>query len=258
MEWRTEGSDEVISRRFCPTCRQQSDYVVPSTFMPNSKEEKEQLLCTYKDRLSKIPCNKWNGELGSCPFGKDCFYQHLDHCGTDIKSQDKTMHQLYEQRQRQRVDRSDMEGFELDIISQMIMLGMQEQLFGVGFGGFVTRGGEQGNENFTDHFVHHMFSQFMSEHMRLLEIRSDSDLESDIDNSSIRELENAPVINLSGDATPSPLPDMIHQEQDVSDHEDSNSEFCDKEDDNESSLPELKEMPPKQHRENASEKFDSL
>lgn len=48
MEWRTEGSKEVTSRRVCPTCRKSSDYVVPSSVMPTCVEERDRMLQNYK------------------------------------------------------------------------------------------------------------------------------------------------------------------------------------------------------------------
>lgn len=126
MEWRKEGSSEVTSRRVCPTCRKSSDYVVPSLFMPENDEEKEQVLIGYKAHCSTIPCKHF--ELGlpnSCTFGRDCFYAHLSKKGKDIKSRDKTMQQLYEARQRDRNGR----GRDLEYITDMIlMMGLQRHL----------------------------------------------------------------------------------------------------------------------------------
>lgn len=102
MSWRTEGSKEAQNRRVCPTCRKQSDYVVPSPRLASSQDEKDQIVSDYKGRLAAIPCKRFNGELGSCYFGKDCFYAHLDSDGIDVKSQDDSMQELYERRRSKR------------------------------------------------------------------------------------------------------------------------------------------------------------
>mmetsp|Transcript_32500 Transcript_32500/g.68670 ORF Transcript_32500/g.68670 Transcript_32500/m.68670 type:complete len:317 (-) Transcript_32500:3151-4101(-) len=125
MEWRTEGSNEVTSRRVCPTCRKQSDYVVPWHSMPSNDEEKAAVLKNYRDKLSIISCKHFDGNLGSCSFGSDCFYAHLDHNGKDVKNRDKTMQELYEGRQRHRNNRDR----DIEYITDMIiMMGLQRHL----------------------------------------------------------------------------------------------------------------------------------
>ena len=102
MNWRTEGSKEAQNRKVCPACRKQSDYVVPSLKLASSQEEKDQIVADYKLKLATIPCKRFNGELGSCHFGKDCFYAHFDEDGNDTKSQDGSMQELYERRRSNR------------------------------------------------------------------------------------------------------------------------------------------------------------
>jgi len=96
MEWRKEGSKEAEDRRCCPTCRKHSNYVVPSNEFAIG-EEKQKIAAMYKAKLAIIPCKKFDGILGSCPFGKDCFYMHVDEDGRDIKFQDKSMKELHEE-----------------------------------------------------------------------------------------------------------------------------------------------------------------
>lgn len=89
------GSDRV---RACPACRQPSDFIVPSDRFCVG-EEKEQVVASYQARLSCTPCRRFNGKLGSCPFGSDCFYAHWDcHTGEDMKEQDKSKQQLWHER----------------------------------------------------------------------------------------------------------------------------------------------------------------
>jgi E3 ubiquitin-protein ligase makorin len=43
-------------RRACPECRQTSDYICPSRYWVDTKEEKEKLLSSYKEALNKKEC----------------------------------------------------------------------------------------------------------------------------------------------------------------------------------------------------------
>lgn len=95
----------IYIQRACPECRVESNYVCPSLFWVDTKEEKESLLKDYKDALNGQHCKYFNrvnrsksilnschsyrsdqltfihivlhlkGE-GSCPFGNKCFYKH--------------------------------------------------------------------------------------------------------------------------------------------------------------------------------------
>jgi len=71
----------------CPTCRVQSKLVVPSKkFAVGS--EKQKIFEGYKKRMEKMPCRYFDGSIGSCPFGRSCFYAHLDWDGEDLKAND--------------------------------------------------------------------------------------------------------------------------------------------------------------------------
>lgn len=136
MEWRKEGSDDVTSRRVCPTCRKPSDYVVPAARLPSTAEEKEVLLRNYRAARAGVPCKNFDGTRGSCPFGSDCFYAHRDSKGRDIKSRDATMQELYERRQRHRDERRERDVEH--ITDMLIMMGMRNRL------GRGERGGGRG------------------------------------------------------------------------------------------------------------------
>jgi E3 ubiquitin-protein ligase makorin len=94
------SSDRTSIRvRACPACRQASDFVVPSDRFCTG-EEKRQVVSSYQARLSCTPCKRFNGKLGSCPFGRDCFYAHWNReTGHDMKSQDKTKLELWKDKQ---------------------------------------------------------------------------------------------------------------------------------------------------------------
>eukprot|EP00584_Thalassiosira_punctigera_P024928 CAMPEP_0172557356 /NCGR_PEP_ID=MMETSP1067-20121228/72796_1 /TAXON_ID=265564 ORGANISM="Thalassiosira punctigera, Strain Tpunct2005C2" /NCGR_SAMPLE_ID=MMETSP1067 /ASSEMBLY_ACC=CAM_ASM_000444 /LENGTH=248 /DNA_ID=CAMNT_0013346417 /DNA_START=177 /DNA_END=923 /DNA_ORIENTATION=+ len=162
MEWRTEGSNEVTSRRVCPTCRKTSDFVVPSLVMPANDEERDQILQNYKTKLSTIPCKNFEvGQLGSCSFGSDCFYAHLDRKGKDIKQRDKTMNQLYEERQRHRNDGEQ----DIEYITDMIvMMGLQRHMNRRSMHGRNRRGqrDESGVEEEDDIFISPYMMNFIA------------------------------------------------------------------------------------------------
>ena len=87
--------------RTCPQCRQTSDFVVPSGKFCVG-EEKQKVIAAYKQHLSQSPCKYFNGTLGSCPFGRDCFYAHKGPDGEDLKSMDDVTIKQSQQQQLQR------------------------------------------------------------------------------------------------------------------------------------------------------------
>lgn len=125
MEWRKEGSREAKDRASCPTCRKHSDYVIPSPINPTNEQHKQRIISDYKRKLSQIPCKLFNGTLGSCRYGKDCLYSHKNGEGEDMKSEDKSMKELWENKRRRR-SRSDsfdaqlMENFLFFLMAQSI------------------------------------------------------------------------------------------------------------------------------------------
>lgn len=86
-KWRgTKGVDADVSRS-CPTCRKKSAYVVPSAKFCIG-EEKDKVVAAYLDNVARKPCRKFDGIRGSCPFGRDCYFAHLNSDGEDIKADD--------------------------------------------------------------------------------------------------------------------------------------------------------------------------
>ncbi len=93
--------------KLCPMCRAPSKYITPSSiFYKHDDPKKEQVVTAYKDSMARIPCRythlhslahfvfndrsfryfqRTKGDSSKkplCPFGKDCFYQHLNADGT--------------------------------------------------------------------------------------------------------------------------------------------------------------------------------
>lgn len=81
-KWRQEKQFENKIIRSCPECRVQSDFVCPSRYWCETKEEKEKLITDYKQALSNKACKYFNQGRGECPFGNRCFYQHALADGT--------------------------------------------------------------------------------------------------------------------------------------------------------------------------------
>jgi len=62
--------------RACPECRVCSDFVCPSAFWVETKEEKDKLLNDYRAALGAKDCKYFKKGEGKCPFGNKCFYKH--------------------------------------------------------------------------------------------------------------------------------------------------------------------------------------
>ena len=104
--------------RACPECRQVSDFVVPSDRYVTGTE-KQKAISEYQARLSCIQCKRFDGTLGSCPFGKDCFYAHYSTTTStssrnkggdnnnnkvyDTKHLDKSKQELWQEKEEKRL-----------------------------------------------------------------------------------------------------------------------------------------------------------
>ena len=62
--------------RSCPECRITSNFVIPSEYWVEEKEEKQKLIQKYKEAMSNKACRYFDEGRGSCPFGGNCFYKH--------------------------------------------------------------------------------------------------------------------------------------------------------------------------------------
>ncbi|KAJ8681836.1 hypothetical protein QAD02_017628 [Eretmocerus hayati] len=85
-KWRKAKQFDNKIIRACPECRVPSDFVCPSMFWVDTKEEKDKLITDYKDALSTKDCKYFNKGRGKCPFGNKCFYLHAlpDGTKTDV------------------------------------------------------------------------------------------------------------------------------------------------------------------------------
>ncbi|KAL3289455.1 hypothetical protein HHI36_022879 [Cryptolaemus montrouzieri] len=75
-KWRQARQFENKIIRACPECRITSDFVCPSMYWVDTKEDKDKLIDDYKKALSKKDCKYFKKGSGKCPFGNKCFYLH--------------------------------------------------------------------------------------------------------------------------------------------------------------------------------------
>ncbi|XP_051976780.1 probable E3 ubiquitin-protein ligase makorin-1 [Xyrauchen texanus] len=75
-KWRSAKQFESKIIKSCPECRITSNFVIPSEYWVEDKEEKKQLIQKYKDGMGTKPCRYFDEGRGTCPFGANCFYKH--------------------------------------------------------------------------------------------------------------------------------------------------------------------------------------
>ncbi|XP_074582448.1 E3 ubiquitin-protein ligase makorin-like isoform X2 [Curcuma longa] len=72
----TSGMDINSALRACPICRKLSYFVIPSVIWFSTKEEKQEIIDSYKTKLKSINCKYFDFGNRTCPFGTSCFYKH--------------------------------------------------------------------------------------------------------------------------------------------------------------------------------------
>ncbi|PFH46872.1 hypothetical protein AMATHDRAFT_153580 [Amanita thiersii Skay4041] len=80
---------DSMNMKKCPMCRSPSKFVTPSSsFWSSGEEGKAKAIQAYKESMAKVPCRYFqysklqNRKKPFCPFGRDCFYRHLNGDGT--------------------------------------------------------------------------------------------------------------------------------------------------------------------------------
>ncbi|KAI4518624.1 hypothetical protein K525DRAFT_227335 [Schizophyllum commune Loenen D] len=93
-QWRdpTGKTEDLVQSRAhkkCPMCRAKSAFITPSSvFIKHGDPAKDKVIQAYKESMAKRPCRHFQesksrpGGQPHCPFGRDCFYQHLNDDGT--------------------------------------------------------------------------------------------------------------------------------------------------------------------------------
>jgi E3 ubiquitin-protein ligase makorin len=74
--WRAAQQFDKKTVKSCPECRVTSNFVVPSRYWVDEKDNKAKLIATYQSELSKKHCKYFNRGQGKCPFNDKCFYLH--------------------------------------------------------------------------------------------------------------------------------------------------------------------------------------
>ena len=75
-KWRMTKQFDNRTIRSCPECRISSDFVIPSEFWVETKDDKDSLISEYKKAMSTKACKHFKQGRGECPFGNACFYLH--------------------------------------------------------------------------------------------------------------------------------------------------------------------------------------
>ncbi|XP_063072919.1 probable E3 ubiquitin-protein ligase makorin-1 isoform X2 [Engraulis encrasicolus] len=75
-KWRSAKQFESKIIKSCPECRITSNFVIPSEYWVEDKEEKQKLIQMYKDGMGTKACRYFDEGRGTCPFGANCFYKH--------------------------------------------------------------------------------------------------------------------------------------------------------------------------------------
>ncbi|XP_072915400.1 probable E3 ubiquitin-protein ligase makorin-1 [Hemitrygon akajei] len=75
-KWRSAKQFENKIVKSCPECRITSNFVIPSEYWVEDKEEKQKLIKKYKEAMSNKACRYFDQGRGTCPFGVNCFYKH--------------------------------------------------------------------------------------------------------------------------------------------------------------------------------------
>ncbi|XP_075712022.1 E3 ubiquitin-protein ligase makorin-1 isoform X2 [Rhinoderma darwinii] len=74
--WRSAKQFESKIIKSCPECRITSNFVIPSEYWVEEKEDKQKLIQKYKEAMSNKSCRYFDEGRGTCPFGGNCFYKH--------------------------------------------------------------------------------------------------------------------------------------------------------------------------------------
>ncbi|XP_065023082.1 putative RING-type E3 ubiquitin transferase C3H69 isoform X1 [Musa acuminata AAA Group] len=112
------GIDLNTALRACPVCRKHSYFVVPSVTWFSTKEEKQEIIDTYKNKLKSIDCKYYDFGNGTCPFGTSCFYKHIYKPSTNRRNTCRPHRYRPHPHRHGQV----MEGEELeDVVNQLVM-----------------------------------------------------------------------------------------------------------------------------------------
>ncbi|KAJ7583434.1 hypothetical protein C8J56DRAFT_790739 [Mycena floridula] len=94
-QWRDPAGKSLDMTTFskvtkqCPMCRAPSKFITPSSiFYKHGDPKKDEAVASYLASMARVPCRYFAQSKAKdpadpcCPFGQDCFYQHLNGDGT--------------------------------------------------------------------------------------------------------------------------------------------------------------------------------
>lgn len=138
-KWRSAKQFESKIIKSCPECRITSNFVIPSEYWVEDKEDKQKLIQKYKDGMGSKSCRYFDEGRGTCPFGSNCFYKHAfpdgrleeaqpqrRQAGTNRRSQNSRRTPLWdlfdERESTDSFDNEDEEMVTLELSEMLLML----------------------------------------------------------------------------------------------------------------------------------------
>jgi hypothetical protein len=86
-QWRQDNQSSECPH---PKCSAVSTYIVPSpTYVPEGPK-KNSLVASYREKMTKIPCKYFDFGKGTCKFGDNCHYAHVDANGRPVSMPQRT------------------------------------------------------------------------------------------------------------------------------------------------------------------------
>lgn len=114
--WRQDGERDASliasgATKTCPTCRQRSNYIIPSSHFFITGAGKEATVQRYREILAAKPCKFFEESKNlatgpRCPFGDECHYRHTLTDGDDRYIFGKGRSQIREEAREDRLMRS--------------------------------------------------------------------------------------------------------------------------------------------------------
>uniref|UniRef100_A0A8C9GDU8 RING-type E3 ubiquitin transferase n=1 Tax=Piliocolobus tephrosceles TaxID=591936 RepID=A0A8C9GDU8_9PRIM len=118
-KWRSAKQFESKIIKSCPECRITSNFVIPSEYWVEEKEEKQKLILKYKEAMSNKACRYFDEGRGSCPFGGNCFYKHAY---PDGRREENHFWELIEERENSNPFDNDEEEVVIFELGEMLLM----------------------------------------------------------------------------------------------------------------------------------------
>jgi hypothetical protein len=86
-QWRQDNQSSECPH---PKCSAVSTYIVPSPTYVSEGLKKNSLVASYREKMTKIPCKYFDFGKGTCKFGDNCHYAHVDANGRPVSMPQRT------------------------------------------------------------------------------------------------------------------------------------------------------------------------